>query len=102
MLRFNVWLRVTRGSRKAGGSWQQLWHVAVDIATIQEKINVTGREPSENRIRRSASKVLDAKPFALRSRIASHLEGCPDNGSKISDLHLSRGSLPPLDAIRYL
>ena len=47
MLRFDVWLRVTRGSRKAGGSWQQLWQVAVDIATIQEEINV---EPSENRI----------------------------------------------------
>ena len=51
-------------------------------------------------VRRSASKVLDAKPFALGFRIAPHPEGCPDNGPRVSDLYLSLGVLPPLDAIR--
>ena len=35
MLRLDVWLKVTRGSRKAGGSCQELWQIAVDIATKQ-------------------------------------------------------------------
>lgn len=33
MLRFNVWLKVTRGSRKVGGSCPQLWQIAVAIAS---------------------------------------------------------------------
>ena len=52
-------------------------------------------------LRRSASRVLDAKPFALRFRIVPHPEGCPDNGPKVSDLYLSWGLSPPLDTIRY-
>ena len=35
MLRFGVWLKVTRGSRKAGGSCQELWQTAADIFTKQ-------------------------------------------------------------------
>ena len=31
MLRFDVCLKVTRGSKKAGGSCQQLWQSAEDI-----------------------------------------------------------------------
>ena len=44
----------------------------------------------------AASKVLDAKPFALGFRIAPHLEGCPDNGPKFSDLFLSLGGSNPI------
>ncbi len=33
MLRFDMWLKVSRGSRKGGGSCQQLWQTAVDIST---------------------------------------------------------------------
>lgn len=40
MLRFVVWLKVIRGSRRAGGSCQQLWQTAVDISTKYRKIVV--------------------------------------------------------------
>lgn len=33
MLRFDVWVTVARGSRKAGGSCQQLLQTTVDIST---------------------------------------------------------------------
>ena len=38
-------------------------------------------------VRRSASKVLDAKPFASRFRTTPHPKDCPDNASKNLDLY---------------
>ena len=32
MPRFDVWLKSSLGSRKAGGSCQQLWQTAADIS----------------------------------------------------------------------
>ena len=54
---------------------------------------------NSSKLRRSASKVLDAKPFALRFLIALYPEDCSDKGPEMSDLHLSRGLLSSLDAI---
>ena len=57
------------------------WRLALHREIAPESLS-TAREVST--VRRSASKVLDAKPFALKFRIALHPEGCPDKGPKIS------------------
>ena len=43
MLRFDVWFNDIRGSRKAGGSWQQLWQIFIDIAIIKGRYSFEGK-----------------------------------------------------------